>query len=102
MVFTNNYSARLFTIRKGAADPLLVIAKGRNRWALEALIATGFKGCPPIDNPTPHWSAYVHKLRKAGVGIEAIAEKNSDPFTGHHARYVLTCNVTAGCEGGAA
>lgn len=102
MAFADNYPARVFTMRNGAADPLHIIAKGRDRWALEALIAAVSKDCTPINNPAPRWSARIHKLCKAGISIETISENHSGPFAGHHARYVLTCNVAAGCEGGSA
>lgn len=85
---------RAFTIRSEAADPHVIIVKGRDRWALEALITAGPKGCTPIDNPAPRWAAYVHNLRGLGVAIETITEKHRGPFAGTHARYVLACNVS--------
>lgn len=62
---------------------------GRDGWALAALIAAGERGCTPIDVPGPRWSAYVHKLRRAGLEIETVTELHGPPFPGHHARYVL-------------
>jgi hypothetical protein len=69
--------------------------KGRPRWALENFLRAGAKGCTPIDNPAPRWSAYVHILRhKVGLHIETITEPHGGPFAGHHARYVLKSRVT--------
>lgn len=79
---------------------LRIVIKGRVRWALEALIRAGSKGCTPIDNPAPRWAAYVHKLRKLGVSVETVHEIHQGPFPGNHARYVLACAVTPAPEGG--
>ena len=67
---------------------------GRERWALECLLAAGPKGCTPIDRPGPRWSAYVFDLRSMGVAIETIREPHGGPFEGTHARYVLRSKVT--------
>ena len=95
----NHWPVRAFTIRNGGEAPCVIIAKGRARWALEALMAAGPEGCTPIINPAPRWAAYVHNLRCLGVAIDTITEKHGGPFAGHHARYVLACNVTAGRDG---
>lgn len=102
MTFTNNWPARAFTIKSGAAVPQYIVVKGRDGWALEALIAQGPKGCTSINNPGPRWAAYVHKLRKLGVTIDTITETHDGPFAGHNARYVLARTITACREGGAA
>lgn len=102
MASTNCYPARVFTIINGAADPLHIIAKGRDRSASEVVIEAGSKGCTTIHNPVPRWSTYVHNLRKGGVSIETIAENHGGRFAGHHTRYMLTCNVAAGWKGRAA
>lgn len=101
MSFKEQWPARAFTIRDGEADPRVVIVKGRDRWALENLMRAGPKGCTPIDHPGPRWSAYVFKLKKAGVCIETIHESHEGPFPGHHARYVLRSSVTPGREAAA-
>ena len=89
----------LFTIYhpNGGIDQIAV--SGRDRWALEALIAAGPKGCTPIDTPGPRWSGYVHNLRKLGVPIETVTEPHDGPFAGTHARYVLRASVerSEGC-----
>lgn len=93
---------RAFIIRRiGETDHILHL-KGRTRWALEELIAAGPKGCTPINNPAPRWSAYIHKLRAEGVRVETITEAHHGPFAGHHARYVLRDSVTPAGAGGAA
>lgn len=94
----DDWTARAFAVRKDGADPFIIIAKGRNRWALQALIQAGPEGVTPITRPAPRWSAYVHKLREKGVPIETITETHEGAFAGHHARYVLRATVTP--EGG--
>lgn len=66
---------------------------GRNAWALISLIRAGDRGCTPIDNPGPRWSAYVFNLRQRGLDIETINELHGGPFKGTHARYVLRTAV---------
>jgi hypothetical protein len=75
---------------------------GRVAWALGELLRAGAKGCTPIDNPAPRWSAYVHRLRRDhGLAVETIAEPHQGPFAGNHARYVLRSQVAiiSGGEG---
>lgn len=75
-------------------DPTPRIFKGRDAWALGNLIAAGEKGCTPIDHPGPRWSHYVFKLRRGGVGVVTHDEKHGGPYSGNHARYVLSVPVT--------
>ena len=88
-----------FTIHhpNGAIDDIIV--KGRDRWALEALIAAGDAGCTPIETPGPRWSAYTFNLRALGVPIETVTEHHDGPFAGTHARYVLRARVERGQSG---
>lgn len=65
------------------------IVTGRDAWALLELHKAGDKGCTPIDNPSPRWSAYVFNLRQLGVSIATVNESHKGPFPGTHARYVL-------------
>jgi hypothetical protein len=67
--------------------------KGRFAWALARLVGAGETGCTPIDHPGPRWSAYVHKLRRAGLCIETHDEKHAGPYAGRHARYVLRSEI---------
>ena len=71
-----------------------VLVHGRDRWALECLLAAGELGCTPIDHPGPRWSAYVFKLRRLGIEIETVHESHDGPFRGRHARYILKSQVT--------
>jgi hypothetical protein len=68
--------------------------RGRDAWALLELNAANDSGCTPIDHPGPHWSGYVHNLRKLGISVETIREKHGAPFSGQHARYVLRSLIT--------
>jgi hypothetical protein len=73
-------------------SPFTVI--GRDAWALGELVKAGSRGCTPIDNPAPRWSAYVHNLRRnQGLIIETRHEPHKGPFAGTHGRYVLLSKV---------
>lgn len=68
----------------------LAILTGRRAWALTELAKAGEKGCTPIENPAPRWSAYVHELRhQEGLEIITIHEPHGGEFAGTHARYIL-------------
>lgn len=72
----------------------IITLTGRDAWALSELIRAGKKGCTPIDNPGPRWSAYVHKLRhEYGLKIDTVHENHGGAFPGTHARYVLRTQV---------
>ena len=94
MVGKQTWGKAPFKIDRQTGGLTYIEVSGRERWALEALIAAGLKGCTPIDTPGPRWSGYVHNLRKLGVPIETITEPHSGPFAGTHARYVLKACVT--------
>jgi hypothetical protein len=70
-----------------------VTVRGREAWALLALMAAGERGCTPIDTPGPRWSAYVHDLRNLGIVIDTVRERHSGRFPGDHARYVLRSRI---------
>ena len=70
-----------------------ITVNGREKWALECLIAAGEQGCTPIDHPGPRWSAYVFDLRGMGVEIETFHEPHSGQWPGTHARYVCRSRV---------
>ncbi|SFL39609.1 winged helix domain-containing protein [Shimia haliotis] len=93
MTTNDKWGMAHFTIHLPSGDADSVAVSGRDRWALEALIAAGSFGCTPIDTPGPRWSGYVHNLRKLGVPIETVTEAHSGPFSGTHARYVLKASV---------
>ncbi|MFD0978211.1 winged helix domain-containing protein [Tropicimonas aquimaris] len=83
-------------------DPFRIVVCGRDRWALDQLRKAGAKGCTPINNPAPRWSAYVFNLRELGVPIDTIHEPHGGEFSGTHARYVLRGQATPDWKGGAA
>lgn len=85
------YSA--FRIINGDIKPFVIKVKGRDRWALEALIAAGKNGCTPVQNPAPRWSAYIFNLRRSGIRIETLHEQNKGEFAGTHARYILRSTI---------
>ncbi|WP_288901667.1 hypothetical protein [uncultured Sneathiella sp.] len=67
---------------------------GRYAWALLELKKAGKRGCTPIDNPAPRWSAYIHHLRhEYRLDIKTIWEAHEGLFPGMHARYVLQSKV---------
>ncbi len=83
-----------FEITPLGEQPRFVQIKGRDAWALDELVKAGSRGCTPIDNPAPRWSAYVHDLRhEYGINIETITESHGGQFAGTHARYVLRDDV---------
>ena len=82
-----------FTIEPAKHPAFTITISGRDRWALECLMAAGDAGCTPFTGPGPRWSGYVHNLRQMGVQIETITEPHAGPFKGTHARYVLRCAV---------
>lgn len=83
-----------YRITPSAGNEFRIVVSGRLRWALDRLRAAGERGCTPIDNPAPRWSAYVYSLRELGVEIETVHERHTGPFPGTHARYVLKARVT--------
>ena len=85
---------------ESGGESFLIFVKGREAWALQRLADAGKRGCTPIEQPAPRWSAYVHRLRGHGVPIETIHENHGGAFAGTHARYVL--RAAAVREGGAA
>lgn len=79
--------------RIGAKDGNRVTLHGRDAWALLQLIAAGPEGVTPIERIGPRWSAYVYKLRKAGIAVSSVRESHGGEFPGHHARYTLAVPV---------
>jgi hypothetical protein len=80
-------------VRVGTVDGPRVPLLGRDAWACLQLVAAGYQGVTAIERVGPRWSAYVHKLRKAGISIVTVREAHGGPFPGHHARYVLAVPV---------
>jgi hypothetical protein len=88
--------AGLYQVTPEGGEPFTIEATGREAWALDRLLTAGPKGCTPIDQPAPRWSAYVHKLRKRGVPIDTLHEPHGGEFSGTHGRYVLRADVRKG------
>ena len=81
---------------EGGGEPFAIEAKGREAWALDRLTEAGPRGCTPIAQPAPRWSAYVHRLRALGVPIETRHEPHGGAFAGTHGRYILRARVVKG------
>lgn len=90
-----------YLVTPSTGEPFRIVVSGRDRWTLEQLRKAGARGCTPINNPAPRWSAYVFNLRDIGVEIETITEPHEGDFPGHHGRYVLRSRVTPDWNGGA-
>lgn len=80
-------------VRVGGAEGRTVIARGRDAWALDALLRAGERGVTPIERPAPRWSHYIFKLRRAGLVVETIDEPHAGAYAGLHARYVLRSDI---------
>lgn len=94
MANQNDWGDAPYTIHLDNGERFQVTVSGRDRWALESLIDAGAKGCTPINDPAPRWSAYVFNLRGIGIPIETHTEAHKGPFSGTHARYELLATVT--------
>ncbi|WP_039017403.1 winged helix domain-containing protein [Halocynthiibacter namhaensis] len=78
-------------------QPRTLELKGRLGWAMTRLAKAGVHGISTIEHPAPRLSAYVHSLRKLGVPIETEIEAHAGIYSGHHARYKLSCNAQVTC-----
>jgi hypothetical protein len=67
--------------------------KGRVGWMMVQLVDAGPHGVTAIERPAPRISAYIHSLRKCGVQIETEIETHDGTYSGHHARYRLSCDA---------
>lgn len=88
--------AGLYHIQPEGGEAFTIQAKGRDAWALDRLREAGPRGCTPITEPAPRWSAYVFNLRGLGVPIETLREPHGGEFSGTHGRYVLRARVVKG------
>lgn len=89
-----------YCVTNPGQPPFYLTLKGRNKWAIDQLIIAGAKGCTPIDQPAPRWSAYIHNLRTFGVKIITKTEQHGGLFSGNHGRYVLLAEVIIVLVGG--
>ena len=95
MITIRTWGKALFTIQNDDGTTRAITVSGRDRWALQNLLAAGPNGCTPLDHPGPRWSAYTFNLRhEYGLEIETVTEQHGGPFQGNHARYVLRSHVT--------
>jgi hypothetical protein len=77
--------------------------EGRLAWAMRKLMDAGRAGLTTADLPAGvRWSAYVRKLRLAGVDVRMDREKHSGEFSGLHGRYYLGSPVVEIIEAEAA
>lgn len=88
--------AGLYHIQPESGEAFTVEAKGRVAWALDRLREAGPRGCTPIEQPAPRWSAYVHRLRDLGVPVETRREPHGGAFSGTHGRYILRATARKG------
>ncbi|MGI8397780.1 winged helix domain-containing protein [Agrobacterium deltaense] len=79
-----------------------VTLRGRERWAMERLMAAGAAGVSSLDNIGPRTSHYIFKLRGYGFAIETQYEAHGGDFPGHHARYRLHSAVSIVADAGRA
>jgi hypothetical protein len=77
-------------VRVGDTEKTL---KGREAWAMHALIQSGARGITSLSDPAPRLAHYVFCCRRNGFDIETITETHGGPFAGSHARYVLRSPV---------
>jgi hypothetical protein len=92
----NAKGAGLYHVTPEGGETFTITARGRAAWALDRLRCAGLKGCTPITEPAPRWSAYVHRLRALGVPIETVREPHGGAYAGTHGRYVLRARVQKG------
>ena len=86
--------ARLTVFTRILPDGRTFTARGREAWALLELAKAGPKGCTPIDNPGPRWSAHDFSLKhEFGLEVETKHEPHRGYFPGIHARNVLLSPV---------
>ena len=77
--------------------------RGRLAWSMRKLIAAGRGGITTVDLPAGlRWSAYVYKLRRAGVDVRMNREEHGGEFSGSHGRYFLGSPVVEIIEAEAA
>lgn len=94
MATDDTWSEAHYFIYYDCEDQRVISISGRDRRALEALIAASRKGCTPIGTSAPRWSGYVFNLCHLGVPIETVPDAHGGAFKGMHARYVLQAVVS--------
>lgn len=79
-----------------------VTLRGRERWAMERLMAAGAAGVSSLENVGPRLAHYIFKLRGCGFTIDTRHEPHGGDFPGHHARYFNRSKVSIIAEAGRA
>lgn len=79
-----------------------VTLRGRERWTMERLVASGAAGVSSLDNIGPRTAHYIFKLRGYGFAIETQYEPHGGDYPGHHARYRLHSAVSIVADAGRA
>ena len=97
---TEHKQSTIFSVTNPGEAPFILTLKGRNKWALEQLAKAGPKGCTPIKQPAPRWSAYIHNLRSFGVKVQTVTERHGGAFAGNHGRYILLAEAVIVLAGG--
>ena len=81
-------------VRVGDAAGPERVFEGREAWALNRLLAVGDKGLTSIDEPGVRLAHYVMKIRRAGIAVEMVREKNlTGSYGGNFGRYFLKTPV---------
>lgn len=88
-----NERAADITYLKYRIDGREGIVTGRLAWTLHALILAGSTGITSLTTPGPRLSAYILKLRRAGIPISTLTTMHGGSFPGHHATYRLGVHV---------
>jgi hypothetical protein len=86
--------AWLYQVTTECGELFTIEAEGRDTWALDQPREAGPKGCIPIKQPAPRWSAYIHELRGMGIPINTEMVDHGGAYSGHHARYMLACDAS--------
>ncbi|MDE3240721.1 MAG: hypothetical protein KGN33_17315 [Paracoccaceae bacterium] len=75
--------------QKNGEKTTVFLTEPRVIWALEHLIRAGKRGITTLENPAPRWSAYLHKIKRAGIPFTKVTEKHGGDFEGWHARFFI-------------
>lgn len=71
-----------------------IVVSGRERCALETLMAAGATGCTSLSAGAHRLASYICRLRDKGVLVATEREEHGGDFPGAHARYLLLSAVT--------
>lgn len=82
-----------YLIRDPGGWERVITVSGRERWALETLMAAGATGCTSLTAPAHRLASYVCRLRDKGVLIVTEREQNDGEFPGVHGKYILLAKV---------